>query len=79
MERKFENGSAAFIVESNSTIREVKVLKFSGGFYTVRFADSSGGIKVRANRLFATKEEAADTLPASKQQRPQAKSPWDYS
>lgn len=51
-------GAKAFIIESKRFIREVEILKFSGGLYTLRFPDSGGGIKLRENRLFATKEEA---------------------
>lgn len=44
MDKKFNPGDTAFLVESNRIIREVRILKFGGGFYTIRFADSDGGI-----------------------------------
>ena len=59
---KFNQGDTAFIVESNRFIREVKVLKCAGGFCTIKFLDSSGGIKVREHRLFSTKEEAEGSI-----------------
>ena len=57
MAKKFNPGDTAFLVESNRIIREVRILKFGGGFYTIRFADSDGGIKVKEHLLFSTKEE----------------------
>ena len=62
MANKYSPGDTASLVESNRFIREVKILKFGGGLYTVRFVDSGGGIKVRENRLFATKEDAEASL-----------------
>lgn len=62
MTKKFNPGDTAFLVESNRIIREVRVLKFGGGFYTIRFADSDGGIKVKEHRLFSTKEETEESL-----------------
>lgn len=58
MYRKYEAGDIAYIVESKRFIREVKILKFSEDLYTLQFTDSGGGIKLRENRLFRTKEEA---------------------
>lgn len=58
MTGKYKPGNRAFIIESKRFIREVEIVKFSGGLYTLRFPDSGGGIKLRENRLFSTKEEA---------------------
>lgn len=55
---KYKSGDKAFIIESKRFIREVEILKYSGGLYTLRFTDSGGGIKLRENRLFPTKDEA---------------------
>ena len=38
-------------------IKEATIIKYSGGFYTIRF-DNDGGTRVRESRLFSTKEEA---------------------
>ncbi len=58
MPNKYNPGDTAYIVESNRFLREVKVLKVTGGFATLRFMDSDGGIKLRESRLFPTKEDA---------------------
>ena len=55
---RFNPGSTAFILESNRFIREVQVKNFSGGMYLVIFKDTGGGVRLRENRLFASKEEA---------------------
>lgn len=58
MAGRYKQGDKAFIVESKRFIREVEIVKFSGGLYTLRFTDSGGGIRLRENRLFTTKKEA---------------------
>ena len=72
MAAKYKAGDSAFFVESNRLIREVKILKVGGGFYTIRSLDGNGGIKVKEHRLFATKEEAEASLPKKNVPR----SPW---
>lgn len=69
-------GDTAFIIESNRIIREVEIVRNTGGFYLIRFRDSGGGIKVRENRLFPTREEAEENLPQSLQK--QHRAPYDY-
>lgn len=78
MTGKYNPGDTAFIVESSRFIREVTIVKYAGGLYTIRFKDSNGGIKVRENRLFQTKEDAEATIPG-KVEKPKYRSPWDYS
>ena len=55
-------GSVAYIVESNRIIREVKIVRCSGGIFLVKFPDTGGGIQVKRHRLFATKEEAKSSI-----------------
>ena len=55
-------GDTAWIVESSLFIREVRVLKITGGFATLRFADSDGGVTLRVSRLFPTKEAAEASI-----------------
>ena len=58
MANKYKPGDTVYIVSSVRWIREAKVLKYAGGFYTLKFADTGGGIKVRESRIFPTKEAA---------------------
>ena len=75
----YENGTKAFIIESNRCIREVTVTRRSGDFYIVRFTDGTGGIQVRSSRLFPDREEAEATVPGRKQeQKTGYRSPYDY-
>ena len=59
--RLFQNDTAYFI-ESNWRIREVRILKITGEFATIRFADGEGGTRLRISRLYATKEEAEKSI-----------------
>ena len=58
MAGKYNPGDTVYIVSSVKWIKEAKVLKYSGGFYTIRFSDTGGGIKLRESRLFPTEEAA---------------------
>ena len=80
MVTKLEVGDKAFIIESNRIVREVIVLKRSRDFFTVRFVkNTSGGIQLRASRLFSSKEEAQSCLPKKQvQKRTGFRSPYDY-
>ena len=55
-------GDTAYIVESNRIIREVKIIRCSGGIFLVKFPDTGGGIQVKRHRLFATREEAENSI-----------------
>ena len=63
MKSRFEEGDTAWIVESNRFIRKVYIVRPTAGFYIVKFADSDGAIQVRGSRLFATEEEAKQSVP----------------
>lgn len=73
----FKPGDKAFIVESNRVIREVTVIRHSGGMYLIRFAEG-GGIQVREHRLFSTQEDAATSIRADKEKSRKGYSPYDY-
>ena len=55
---KFKAGNKAFIVESSIFVKEVYVIKSSGGFCLIRYTKGDSGYRVRESRLFATEEEA---------------------
>ena len=77
---KLEVGDKAYIVESNRIVREGFILKRSRDFYTVRFAENaSGGIQLRASRLFVSGEDAESSIPKKLvQKRTGFRSPYDY-
>lgn len=78
MANKYSINETAYLIESNRLIREVKILKFAGGFYTIQFVRGGGGIKVRESRLFATREEAEAAIPKQKPKpTPPHPTPWD--
>lgn len=78
MPSKYKKDDTAFIVESNKVIREVKIVRYGAGLYLVKFVDSTGGIKVRESRLYASEEEASATLPKPKEKpAPRYRTPWD--
>ena len=66
MANHYNPGDIAYIVQSALVVREVMVHSISGGFCTLRFTDTNGGIKVRESRLFPTREAAEATLPRQK-------------
>ena len=62
MANKYNPVDAVYIVSSVRWIREAKVLKYAGVFYTLKFTDTGGGIKVRDSRIFPTKEAAETSI-----------------
>ena len=63
-------GQMVYLVESCRTVREAQVRSRSGGLYTIRFTDSPGGIRVRADRLFLTRAAAISHLHRQKSRQP---------
>lgn len=55
---KFNPGDKAYIIESKIFLKEVVVVKYSGGFYLIKYPNTSGGYKVRGSRLYKTEAEA---------------------
>lgn len=78
MAAKFKAGDTAYLIESNRIIREITIVKFAGGFYLIRFKDSGGGIKVRENRLYASKKEAENVMTKAHSKTKPSYSPWNY-
>ena len=61
----YKPGDSAWIVESGHFIRRVYILRISGDFVTLRFADCDGGIRVRISRLYPDKEAAIAAVKAA--------------
>ena len=62
-------GQIVYLVESCRTVREAVVRSQTGGLYTVRFTDTGGGIRVRRDRLYPTREAAAAYVQRRKAER----------
>ena len=58
MNGKYQPGQKVFLTGGNKNlIKEATVLKYTGGFYTIRF-ENGGGVKVRESRIYPSREEA---------------------
>ena len=58
MNGKYQPGQKVFLTGGNKNlIKEATVLKYTGGFYTIRF-NNGGGVKVRESRIYPSREEA---------------------
>ena len=58
MNGKYQPGQIVFLTGGNKNlIKEATVLKYIGGFYTIRF-NNGGGVKVRESRIYPSREEA---------------------
>ena len=62
----YKAGDKAWIVESTIFVKEVEIVNIRGGFVTLRFKGSSGGMRVRESRLYKTKEEAEKVVEMNK-------------
>ena len=79
---KYNVGDTVYFLESQRIIREAKIIKCGGGFYTMKFADGAGGIRLRENRLYSSKEEAEKSIQRvsptpTPQRRTHYRSPWN--
>lgn len=63
---KFKVKGKAFIVESSIFVKEVYVVKSSGGFCLIRYTNGDSGYRVRESRLFATEEEVKASIDKKK-------------
>jgi len=58
MNGKYQPGQKVFLTgENKNLIKEATVMKYAGGFNTIRF-ENGGGIKVRESRIYPSREEA---------------------
>ena len=57
----FREGDQAYIIENNSHVTPVQIIKKDGDFYTIQFTNY-GRINLRESRLFHTQEEAKEKI-----------------
>ena len=55
---RFSPGETVYFVGNMHRIIEVVVLKYDGNWYTLKYKDSGGGVKLRENRFYRTREQA---------------------
>ncbi len=84
MPSKYNPGDTAYIVESGLFVRQVKVVRCAGGFATLRFTDSAGGVRLREADCFRQKRKQkptsrrSRTLAPNNEISPQATKPVGY-
>ena len=80
----FNEGEKAYIVENNSHVTPVRIIRKDGEFYTIQFANF-GRISLRGSRLYHTEEEAQEKIrpaPSSNRQvirNGYHKTPYQYN
>ena len=62
MEQKYTPEDIAYIVANSIFIKEVMILKLSGGFVTLRFMEGGGAARLRESRLFPSREAAEESV-----------------
>lgn len=78
----FLEGEQAYIIENNSRVTPVRIIRKDGDFYTIEFPNF-GRINLRESRLYRTPEEAEEKVhrtPFVKRQVtvPRYASPYNY-
>ncbi len=66
---QYNVGDRVFIISNNVKVQELEIIKIEGEFYTLRNLSAYGGMRLRKNRLFATKDEAYQELNIHKGKR----------
>ena len=59
---KYNIGQKVFIVENARFVKEVVIVSFASGFYTIKYPTGKGAFRVRESRLYATEQEAKREL-----------------
>ena len=59
---KYNNGDRVYIVANNVKVQQLEVMSVQDDFYTLRNIETYGAMRLRGNRLFATREEAEKAL-----------------
>ena len=62
-------GETVYFIESCRRVREAVVCGRSGPLFTLRFTDTAGGVRLRPDRLYPTREAAEATLRQNKEAR----------
>lgn len=66
---QYKIGDRVFIISNNVKVQELEIIKVEGEFYTLRSLNAYGGMRLRENRLFTTKDEAYQELNKHKDNR----------
>ncbi len=61
-ERHYRTGDRVYIVANNVKVQQLEVMSVQGDFYTLRNLETYGAMRLRGNRLFATREDAEQAL-----------------
>ena len=55
-------GMLVYLIANKTRVREAVIIKMSGEFCTIKFTDGHGGIRIRTDRLYSSKEEAEQII-----------------
>lgn len=67
---KYKAGDTAYIICNGHVVTEVTIKRYSGGFYIVQPAGSSGAIRLKEHRIFRTREDADRQIPGKEVRGP---------
>lgn len=59
---KYNIGQKLYIVENASFVKEVIIVSFASGFYTIKYPTGKGAFRVRESRIYASELEAKQSL-----------------
>ena len=62
MEKKYKKGDTVYFVSETGSVEDATYVMYIAGFATIRFADGSGGTRIREYRLYSTREEAEESI-----------------
>ena len=59
---KYNIGQKVYIVKNASFVKEVIIVSFASGFYTIKYPTGKVAFRVRESSLYATELEAKNSL-----------------
>lgn len=54
----YKAGDKVYIIASKIFVREAVIIRVTHDYCTIKFSDTGGGMRIRKNRLYRSKEEA---------------------
>lgn len=64
----YRSGDVVYIIENGRKVREATVLRVAGEFHTLRL-EGGGGVRLRGNRLYATRGDAEAVVENNRRNR----------
>lgn len=82
MRQKYQIHQIVYMIAAGKQIKEMVVMKYTDGFYVVRYRDTGGGLRVREGRLYPSiqlAQQAGGILPKDRMKKQEERFDFDLA